>query len=150
MRATEGIGSFKIGANKVSSFTVPDGAESFMEAGGKCVGYFGSVNGVRVVRVGFDIRETDFPVQAEFPVFMAHSMKFLSEQGLLAQNEYTAGEPVRLSPSADMDISGLNLSTDKAGIYAVEKRWRRFLRPIWLLFRSITVTLSLHLEEILL
>ncbi len=117
---TEGIGNFKIGANKVSSFTVPDGAESFMEAGGKCVGYFGSVNGVRVVRVGFDIRETDFPVQAEFPVFMAHSMKFLSEQGLLAQNEYTAGEPVRLSPSADMDISGLKLSTDKAGIYAVE------------------------------
>ncbi len=117
---TEGLGSFKIGANKANTFDVPEGCTEFMKAGGKCVGYYGDIDGIKCIVLGFDIRETNFPVQAEFPVFMAHSMKYLSEQGLLIQNEYIAGEPVRISPGSGIDLSKNTFSTDKAGIYEIE------------------------------
>ena len=118
---TEGLGEFKIGANKVKCFDVPENAKSFMEAGDKCVGYYGVVDGVKIIRVGFDIRETDFAVQAQFPVFMAYSMRYMSEMGILIQNDYTAGEAVRISPGTDVDFGSLKLSTEKAGIFEVGK-----------------------------
>ena len=66
---TEGLGDFNIGANEVFYYEVPEWAESFMEVEDKCVGYYGINQGHREVVVGVDIRESDFALQAQFPVF---------------------------------------------------------------------------------
>ena len=75
---TSGIKDFGIGVNTTYTYDLPDWATGFLWAGKKCAGYYGEHDGVRVVVVGFDIRESDFPLQAEFPVFMANALGFLN------------------------------------------------------------------------
>ncbi len=116
---TAGLSGFNIGVNKAYSFALPEGAESFLEYNGKCVGYYGEVNGRKEVVVGFDIRESDFPLRAEFPVFLANAMIYLSDTSWLATNEYYAGENLALQPWAEVDLSQVESVLKKAGIYYV-------------------------------
>lgn len=116
---TAGLSGFHIGVNKAYCFTVPDGAESFLEYEGKCVGYYGEINGRKEVVVGFDIRESDFPLRAEFPVFLANAMTYLSDTSWLATNIYYAGEALALQPWAEPDADTLPANMDKAGLYRI-------------------------------
>ncbi|MBR5421592.1 MAG: VWA domain-containing protein [Lachnospiraceae bacterium] len=131
---TEGLKEFTLGSNSVVYYDLPEWAESFMEADGKCVGYYGSDGMHKEVVVGFDIRETDFPVKAEFPVFMAGALSYLSDLNILANDVYDAGEALLLNPSAEFTPDQLmvtdalqpgepapllSLNTDHAGIYRV-------------------------------
>lgn len=100
---TTGLSGFTIGVNRAYCFRVPEGAVSFLEYDGKCVGYYGEQNGIREVVLGFDIRETDFPLRAEFPVFLANAMIYLSDTSWLASNVYYAGEKLALQPWAEAD-----------------------------------------------
>ncbi|MCR4937426.1 MAG: VWA domain-containing protein [Lachnospiraceae bacterium] len=120
-KLTEGLKEFTTGANKVRYYKCPDWAESFMEIQGKCAGYYGIDNGVKRIVCGFDLRESDFPVKAEFPVFMAEAVNYLSDLGMLAKNSYTAGESIKLNPVPEyVDISGIpGGSLDEAGIYSL-------------------------------
>lgn len=114
---TAGLSGFHIGVNTAYSFTLPEGAESFLEYNGKCVGYYGEINGRKEVVVGFDIRESDFPLRAEFPVFLANAMIYLSDTSWLATNEYYAGEELALQPWAEVDMSQVESRPQKAGVY---------------------------------
>mgnify|MGYP004509392865 CR=1 FL=1 len=116
---TSGIKDFTIGVNETYTYEVPEWATGFLWAGKKCAGYYGEHDGLRVVVVGFDLRESDFPLQAEFPVFMANALSFLNDSSLLAQNVYTAGEKIVYHPQSDVDVSTLETNTDKAGLYEV-------------------------------
>ena len=116
---TSGIKDFGIGVNTTYTYDLPDWATGFLWAGKKCAGYYGEHDGIRVVVVGFDIRESDFPLQAEFPVFMANALGFLNDSSLLAQNVYVAGERMVYHPQTDVDVNTLTASTDKAGLYEV-------------------------------
>jgi len=104
---TAGLKEFTIGANTVVTYDCPEWATPFMEADGKCVGYYGIAEDHREVVVGFDVRETDFPVKAEFPVFMAQSVNYLSSLSLLAKDSYQTGESLLLNPSSMQDVSSL-------------------------------------------
>ena len=99
---TEGLNEFSLGSNQVVYYDVPSWAESFMEADGKCVGYYGINGNHKEVVVGFDIRETDFPVKAEFPVFIAGAMRYLSDLSLLGKNTYEAGDTIVINPNAEV------------------------------------------------
>lgn len=66
---TAGLSGFSIGVNTAYCFVLPEGAESFLSYKGKCVGYYQELEDRKEVVVGFDIRESDFPLRAEFPVF---------------------------------------------------------------------------------
>ena len=116
---TTGLSGFHIGVNKAYCFEVPEGAESFLEYDGKCVGYYGEVNGRKEVVVGFDIRESDFPLRAEFPVFLANAMIYLSNTSWLATNVYYAGEELALQPWAEPDMTTLPENLEKAGMYRI-------------------------------
>ena len=74
---TEGLSSFSIGVNETNVYEVPSWGTGFLWAGSQCAGYYGEHDGIRAVVVGFDIRESDFPLKAEFPVFMANAVRFL-------------------------------------------------------------------------
>ncbi len=116
---TAGLSGFTIGVNKAYCFNLPEGAESFLEYEGKCVGYYGERNGCKEIVVGFDIRETDFPLRAEFPVFLANAMIYLSDTSWLASNVYYAGEEIALQPWAEVDSTTYESHPLKAGLYQI-------------------------------
>ena len=116
---TAGLSGFTIGVNTAYCFVLPEGAESFLEYDGKCVGYYGERDGKKEIVTGFDIRESDFPLQAEFPVFLANAMIYLSDTSWLATNVYYAGEEIALQPWAELDRTQFEIRPRKAGLYQV-------------------------------
>lgn len=116
---TDGIGDFSLGVNYAAELEVPDWATSFIDHNGNSVGYFGEKDGVRYIVVGFDIRETDFPLKAEFPIFVADSVSYLADTGILTENIYTAGDTLLVNPSADYDSAMLSSRLTEAGVFTV-------------------------------
>lgn len=116
---TAGLSSFTIGVNETRVYDVPVWGIGFLWAGEECAGYYGEHDGVKTVVVGFDIRESDFPLKAEFPVFMSNAIHFLGDASLLAESVYEAGDTVLFHPQSDFDVSTLIAETGKAGLYEV-------------------------------
>lgn len=117
---TAGLPEFTIGVNMAYCFALPQGAESFIEYGGKCVGYYRELDGGREVVVGFDIRESEFPLLAEFPVFLTGAMNYLSDTSWLVSHVCYAGEEVALQPWAEVDRSRFDSRPERSGVYRVE------------------------------
>lgn len=117
---TAGLASFSIGVNETNVYEVPEWGTGFLWAGDQCAGYYGDQDGIRTVVVGFDIRESDFPLKAEFPIFISNALRFLSETSLLAENIYKAGDSVIFHPQPDLDTETLSAQTRKAGLYQAE------------------------------
>ena len=116
---TAGLSSFTIGVNEANVYEVPFWGTGFLWAGGQCAGYYGEHDGVKTVVVGFDIRESDFPLKAEFPVFIANAVQFLGDTSLLSENIYEAGERAMFHPQAAFDVDALHAETKKAGLYEI-------------------------------
>lgn len=116
---TAGLSGFTVGVNKAYCFALPEGAQSFLTYDGKCVGYYGERDGHKEVVVGFDIRESDFPLRAEFPIFLANAMIYLSDTSWLATNVYYAGEEIALQPWAELDRTQFESRPAKAGLYSL-------------------------------
>lgn len=121
---TAGLFSFSIGVNETKVYEVPDWGKGFLWAGDQCAGYYGEHDGVKEVVVGFDIRESDFPLKAEFPVLISNAIRFLCDTSLLADQFYEAGETVLFHPQADFDVDTLRADTKKAGLYDVTAKDR--------------------------
>ncbi len=116
---TAGLSGFTIGVNTAYCFALPEGARSFLEYDGKCVGYYRELDDRKEIVVGFDIRESDFPLRAEFPVFLANAMIYLSDTSWLVANTFYAGEEIVLQPWAEMDRSQFESHPGRAGVYTV-------------------------------
>ena len=114
---TTGLSDFTIGVNRVCSYTLPEWAESFLEYDGNCVGYYGEHDGRKEIVTGFDIRESDFPLRAEFPVFLANAIVYLSDTSWLDSTVYYAGDEITLRPWAEAAL--LENRPRKAGIYRI-------------------------------
>lgn len=117
---TSGLSSFAIGVNETKVYDIPEWGTGFLWAGEQCAGYYGEHDGVKSIVVGFDIRESDFPLKAEFPVFMSNALHYLGDTSLLAQQIYTAGDRVLFHPQAEVDVSTLTAETAKAGLYEIQ------------------------------
>lgn len=116
---TSGLSSFTIGVNETKVYDVPSWGTGFLWTGDKCAGYYGEHDGVKTVVVGFNIRESDFPLKAEFPIFISNTLRYLGDTSLLADNVYEAGDAVLFHPQADLDVSMLTADTRKAGLFHV-------------------------------
>ncbi len=116
---TAGLNGFRIGVNTAYAFEVPEDAVRFLTYEEHCVGYYRQAEGYREVVVGFDIRESDFPLRAEFPVFLANAMIYLSDTSWLATNTYYAGEMLALQPWAEPLEGTLPGVLEDAGIYEI-------------------------------
>lgn len=116
---TAGLSGFTVGVNTAYCFALPEGAQSFLEYDGKCVGYYGERDGRKEIVVGFDVRESDFPLRAEFPIFLANAMIYLSDTSWLATNVYYAGEEIALQPWAELDRTQFESRPGKAGLYSL-------------------------------
>ena len=118
---TAGLTDFNIGVNTAYCFELPEGAQSFLEYNGETVGYYLDTADSREIVVGFDIRESDFPLRAEFPVFLANAMIYLSDTSWLATDVYYAGEELAIQPWAEPDESMVPACLKKAGCYQLGK-----------------------------
>ena len=116
---TAGLSEFTIGVNYVNYYEVPEWAESFLEYDGKCAGYYGEHDGIREVVIGFDLRESDFPLCAEYPVIFANIMSYLSDTSILVNNIYYAGEGISFNTSFETGYETYSADTKNSGIYKV-------------------------------
>ena len=117
---TEGLSAFSLGCNTAVFYELPEWATSFMEANGKCVGYYGINGNHKEVVVGFDIRETDFPVKAEFPVFIAGAMSYLSDLSILGKDVYEAGDGIVINPNAEVSPQQMKVTAADGSTEPVE------------------------------
>lgn len=81
----------------VTGFKTPEWAKSFFETEDKyTTGYLGNYNGRMVAVTGFDLHNTDFPLQTEFPIFMYNLLKETMSARIADKTVYSAGEAVNI------------------------------------------------------
>ncbi len=101
---------YTFGASNLTVLDCPEWAEPLMVVDNgtgeeKVVAYYGEENGVRQVVLGFDIRDSEYPLLAEFPIFVADSITYLTDESLVQSKYIQAGEMVDLSPSVSSAMS---------------------------------------------
>ena len=111
---------YTFGASNLSVLECPDWAEPLMivkDSNGeeKIIAYYGEENGVRQVVLGFDIRDSEYPLLAEFPIFVADSITYLTDESLVQSKYIQAGEMLDLSPSVS---SAMKLETVDNGSFS--------------------------------
>ena len=119
---------FSFGANDLSILTLPEWGNPLMtitrEDGSEgVVGYFGEDKGIKRVVLGFDIRNSEFPLMAEFPIFIADSIGYLTDERAVKETYIQAGEGISISSSVSKEDEIKSLNDDKdtsltrAGLY---------------------------------
>lgn len=93
---TNYIDGFSFGVMETDLYQVPTWAESFISTGETSAGYYGEYNGRKIAVIGFDFHQSDFALQAEFPILMYQMTQYLLQQGMLSQNSYQPCESVEL------------------------------------------------------
>lgn len=100
---TSYIDGKEIGVNEAGTYQLPSWAESYVKADNSCAGFFGVYDGHRIVTLGFDLHQTDFCLQAEFPVLVANMADYLLNGSLIDKSAYVVGESVVLHGSTRGD-----------------------------------------------
>ncbi len=100
--ATEYIEDFTFGISNAYTYSLPDWGNALIlissddtESAGKIVSFYGEYNSKNIAVMGFDIHDTDFALQTEFPIFMSQLEEMLldNEIGLTELDNFpTEGE----------------------------------------------------------
>jgi len=95
---TEYIKGYSFTCLEVTGFETPAWATSFFNIDGSrlSAGYAGNYNGKMVAVAGFDLHNTDFPLQTEFPIFMYNLLKKTLSSGIIEKTLYSPGEAVSI------------------------------------------------------
>ncbi len=94
---TEYIEDYSFSSLDVLGFKTPKWAKAFFETGSKLsAGYLGNYNGRMVAVIGFDLHNTDFPLQTEFPIFMYNLLRETMSARIAEKSVYNAGEAVSI------------------------------------------------------
>ncbi len=65
-----GMEEFDFGCSQAEEFTLPSWGYSFCNYGTESVAYTGELDGRNITVMGFDLHNTDLPLQMEFPILM--------------------------------------------------------------------------------
>ncbi len=114
-----GLKDFSVGVNSTYTYTLPTWATPLIECNSECVAYYGDHDGIREVVIGFDIRESDFPLHGEFPVFIANTINYLNNATLLSTNMYYAGDKLVINPWAYDSLQSVTDDCKYSGLYNV-------------------------------
>lgn len=94
---TEYIEDYSFSSLDVLGLKTPKWAKGFFETGSKLsAGYLGNYNGRMVAVIGFDLHNTDFPLQTEFPIFMYNLLRETMSAKITDKSVYNAGEAVNI------------------------------------------------------
>ncbi len=103
------------GVNSCDIYDVPSWGTVFLQAGDQAAGFYGTYNGHRMATLGFDLHETDFGLQAEFPILISELSGYLLDGGLTEKTSYVAGESILLygnSSGSDLTVLSPDGSTE--------------------------------------
>ncbi len=123
---------FNFGASRLHVLEVPSWGKKLMtvilEDGSEgTVAYYGEHDGIREIVLGFDVRDSEFPLMAEFPIFIADSMSYLTDERSVQETYIQAGGMITLNPSIDSNTKPEGVrphispvrNYDLAGLYKV-------------------------------
>ena len=123
------MSDFTVGVSKMYALECPEWATPLILANEgteseKIVAYFGEHDGIREIVFGFDIRDSELPLMAEFPILMADSITYLSDESMVPVKYINAGEVPILSTSVSSGVRidserGGNVDLMTAGLYSV-------------------------------
>ncbi|MBR6402240.1 MAG: VWA domain-containing protein [Eubacterium sp.] len=102
------MADYTFGASDLNVLKTPDWAVPLMVVTGadgteKTVAYYGEKNGIKIVVLGFDIRNSELPLMAEFPIFVADAVSFLSNDKMIQSTYISAGDSPGISHSVSKD-----------------------------------------------
>lgn len=157
---TSYIAGGKIGVNEARIYHTPVWGTSYVSAGEESAGFYGIYDGHKIGVLGFDLHQTDFGLQAEFPVLISGLSQYLLEGSLTERNAYVAGDSILLHGSTrggeltlklpdgavrKMDASeasGAYLEVAVPGVYRVSQELERAVKE-----QSFTVGFPVVLES---
>lgn len=100
---------YDLAVSSVALMEKPAWATSFLNDGSKSAGFYGSYDGRFVAVLGFDLHNTDFALQTQFPIFIHNLLTMCENNRLVSSTDCTAGERITLnaSPSGgDVTMTG--------------------------------------------
>lgn len=136
----------EIGSNQIFYYKKPKWADVFLTMGEKAVGFYGIQDGKRICVVGFDFHSSDFPLLAEFPIFIQEITDFLTSRSFIEKRKVIAGTSVAVQTGlskSDIKIQGARgeekklqtlagqlfcNDTAQAGVYTVTQKEKKQTR----------------------
>lgn len=93
---TEGLESFATACSKGVTYQSPLWSYSFINYGEESVAYFGRIKGRIIAVVGFDLHNSDLPLQMEFPILIQGILEQGEQNGSLDVSHCQPGDTVRM------------------------------------------------------
>lgn len=110
----------KIGVNKTKIFDVPTWGDSFLKGNKGSAGFCGNYEGRKIAAIGFDLHQSDFCLQVEFPILMSNLSDYLLGGGIVDSDYFTVGDSIMLhGNSKGEDINIITPSGKTKGIEAI-------------------------------
>ncbi len=135
---TAGISGHSFGVTEVGTVDQPLWAKSFIDAGKKSAGFVGEYDGRKIGYIGFDLHNTDLPLDYRFPILIWNLVSELGNSDLLPTSNLFCGESVRINAASDGTVPGIILpdgnketlkelpmifrDTETPGAYILEKQ----------------------------
>lgn len=92
----ENSGNISFALAKGTPFSASWGT-AFLQAEGQNLGLYGETNGRKVAALGFDLHDSDFPLQTQFPILLYRLLEWYFPANGSGVSQVTAGEQVSLS-----------------------------------------------------
>ena len=134
---TSGIEDHSFGAASVMTVEQPVWARSFISAGSRTAGFIGDTAGRKICFLGFDMHDTDLPLDYRFPILIWNLVTELGNSDLLAASDIFCGTPMRINASSEgltptliypdghkeslKELPYIFRNTDEPGVYILDK-----------------------------
>lgn len=120
---TRYLTDFSFGCKEATPYKVPDFAQSFILGGENVYGYYGKKDGRVVGVIGFDIHDTELPLQTEFPILVQNILNTFLDASLLPENHINPGDSIRFNAGEDTgDIRIISPGQKKTVIKAQDEK----------------------------
>ena len=103
---------FSFGVNEYMKVTPKSKAQIFLQSEGNAVGFVEKVKGKQIAVLAFDLHNSDFALQTEFPILMNQLFGNMLNSYLLSEAVITAGD--------NYEVNQVSYVKETAGLYQVE------------------------------
>ena len=98
---TEYLDNYSFGVNEFLSYEVPTWGEVIMSHGDSNVAFAGEYDGRCIAAIGFDLHNSQFPLEAEFPILVSQLLDVMLEADLVRETDIVAGEAININGKID-------------------------------------------------
>lgn len=98
---TRYMDNFSFGVTKAQGFEQPVWAKTILKTGQYSVGFIGDFEGRKVAVLGFDLHNSDFPLQTEFPIFINNLAGQCLQRGMVTSKHLKTGDPLEVYPNPE-------------------------------------------------